>query len=162
MFYGCLPANSNYAINVSKKGFLFYSEYFKLTNESSTKALSLNALLQKVESGKSVVLKNIFFDVDDYSFKKESLIELDKLKYFLTSNLDVSVMIEGHTDNTGNENYNRSLSENRAKAVYLYLIKHGIKPERLQYVGYGSQQAIDTNETERGRSNNRRTVFKIN
>ena len=162
MFYGCLPANSNYAINVSKKGFLFYSEYFKLTNESSTKALSLNALLQKVESGKSVVLKNIFFDVDDYSFKKESLIELEKLKYFLTSNPGVSVMIEGHTDNTGNENYNRSLSENRAKAVYLYLIKHGIKPERLQYVGYGSQQAIDTNETERGRSNNRRTVFKIN
>ena len=56
---------------------------------------------------------------------------------------------------------NITLSNNRAKAVYDYLIKHGVNPNRLQHKGYGPNLPIATNETEAGRAKNRRTEFYI-
>ena len=71
------------------------------------------------------------------------------------------IEIGGHTDSKGSDSYNLRLSENRAKAVYDYLILKGISEKRLQYKGYGKNKPIDTNDTEEGRANNRRVEFQI-
>ena len=74
---------------------------------------------------------------------------------------NLTIEIQGHTDNEGTVAYNQQLSTNRAKAVYDYLIEAGINKERLQFKGYGFNQPIADNNTEAGRAKNRRTEFKI-
>ncbi len=69
--------------------------------------------------------------------------------------------VEGHTDDRGNDNYNKDLSRRRAKAVVDWFVKKGLKKNRLTSVGYGKEKPIDTNSTEEGRQNNRRVEFHI-
>jgi outer membrane protein OmpA-like peptidoglycan-associated protein len=156
-----LPANTNYALNVSRDGYLFHSENFYLSDEGAQKALYLEVLLQKIKIGNSVVLQNIFFDVNDYSLKNESYVELQKLIDFLFLNPDLKIEIEGHTDNQGSGQLNLTLSQNRSKAVYDYLIQNNILESRLSYKGFGDTKPIASNDTEQGRSKNRRTAFRI-
>ncbi|GAO28815.1 OmpA family protein [Geofilum rubicundum] len=108
-----------------------------------------------------MVLENIFFELDSYELRSESKIELDGLADFLRDNPTVSILIGGHTDNLGQAAYNQSLSENRAKSVYSYLVKGGVDASRLKYKGFGMNQPIADNETEEGRAKNRRTEITI-
>jgi outer membrane protein OmpA-like peptidoglycan-associated protein/tetratricopeptide (TPR) repeat protein len=156
-----LPANTNYALNVSSDGYLFHSENFYLSDESAQTALNLEVLMNKIEIGNSVVLKNIFFDTDDYNLKEESTVELKKLIDFLINNPEINIEIEGHTDDQGSESHNLRLSENRSKSVYDFLILNNINSSRLSYKGYGDSKPVSTNKTELGRSKNRRTAFTI-
>ena len=71
------------------------------------------------------------------------------------------IELGGHTDNVGNAAANQKLSEQRAKAVYDYLVQHGIAAGRLSYKGYGQTQPVADNSTADGRRQNRRTVFTI-
>jgi len=161
-FLVCLPANSDYALNVSKDGYLFYSENFNLTGENLvTDPVLKDIPMKPIRAGEKVVLKNVFFETDKYDLKKESEIELNRLIGLLNINPHIKIEIGGHTDNVGTPEYNLVLSEKRAKAVYNYLIDNRIEPTRLFYTGYGESQPIDTNETEVGRANNRRTEFVI-
>ncbi len=161
-FLICLPVNINYALNVSKEGYLFYSENFSLNNENShTEPFLMNIALQPIQRGNSVILRNVFFDTDKYELKPESEVELLKLISFLQNNPKIKIEIGGHTDNIGSEEYNLNLSETRAKAVYEFLIKNGIEKSRLTFQAYGFSKPIDNNETPEGRANNRRTEFKV-
>ncbi|MDD5570434.1 MAG: OmpA family protein [Bacteroidales bacterium] len=161
-FLFCIPSNKNYALNVSKTGYLFYSENFSLKGIHDIKNPFLaDIVLVPVEAGQTVVLKNIFFEFDKFDLKPESIVELEKLKDFLNKNKSLKIELSGHTDNVGDDKHNQILSENRAKAVYDYLIKNNIAQERLSYKGYGETKPIDTNNTEKGRANNRRTEFKV-
>lgn len=157
-----LPTSSIYALNVSKNGYLFYSENFELIDTLSiSKPKELNILLQPIGEGEVVVLRNIFFDFDSDKLKDESLLELTKLAKLLKENPNMIIEIRGHTDSRGSAEYNRVLSDKRALAVYKYLIDNGIAQKRLTYKGYGATIPIDTNETEEGRQQNRRTEFKV-
>ncbi len=161
-FLICLLAdNKNYAINVSKKGYMFYSKNFTINHKDSIKPKTLNIPLQAINVGEITVLHNIFFDTDKYDLKDESLAELNKLVDFLMNNPDVNIEISGHTDNVGTSEHNIELSNNRAKAVYDFLIENNINPIRISYKGYGETKPIDTNSTKKGRAKNRRTEFKI-
>ena len=161
-FLVCLPANKNYALNISKDGYLFYSENFALAgNHSEMKPYLKDLPLKPIQIGESVVLKNIFFETDKFDLKSESKVELDKLLLFLKQNPRMKIEISGHTDHVGTEKYNLTLSENRAKSVYDYLITNGVVKTRLTYKGYGWTTPIDNNDTETGRANNRRTEFKV-
>ena len=117
--------------------------------------------LEKIKSGRSVVINNVFFDTDKSMLKPESNAELQVLAQFLRDNADVRIEIGGHTDNTGSEERNLELSQNRAKAVYDFLISSGINSSRLSYKGYASSKPIADNDTDEGRSKNRRTEFKV-
>ena len=86
---------------------------------------------------------------------------MDKVVQLIAKNPGIKIEIGGHTDNVGTNDYNLTLSENRAEAVYDYLTKHGISPSQLIYKGYGEHVPVDTNDTDKGRANNRRTEFKI-
>jgi outer membrane protein OmpA-like peptidoglycan-associated protein/Tol biopolymer transport system component len=160
-FLICLQGNRNYALNVNKEGYLFYSENIALQNQSATDPLIIEVPLYPIQAGRKVVLKNIFFDVDLYALKPESKVELDKLATLLKNNPLLSIEVSGHTDNTGNKQKNIILSNNRAIAVKEYLITQGIEQKRLLAKGYGDTQPIADNKTEAGRTSNRRTEFKI-
>jgi len=161
-FLVCLPTDRDYALNVSREGYLFYSDNFSLSGISDqARPFLKNIPLQRIKVGETVVLKNIFFDTDKYELKPESYIELEKLTDLLTSNPSLKIEISGHTDSIGSEEHNLELSKNRAKAVYNYLVRNGISYDRMTFAGYGFSHPIDTNETEAGRANNRRTEFRI-
>jgi outer membrane protein OmpA-like peptidoglycan-associated protein len=111
--------------------------------------------------GGKVVLKNIFFETAKFDLKPESIVELDKLVNFLQVNPKLKIEVGGHTDNQGKKQDNLSLSNNRAKAVYDYLVANKIEASRLSYKGYADNQPLVDNLTEPNRSKNRRTEFKI-
>jgi outer membrane protein OmpA-like peptidoglycan-associated protein/tetratricopeptide (TPR) repeat protein len=157
-----LPTEREYALNVSTDGYLFYSDHFSLTG-SNTKISPFirNVALKPIRIGESVILKNIFFDTDQFTLKPESVAELDRLVTLLLKNPGLTIEISGHTDNVGGEQHNLTLSTNRANAVYQYLTGHGVPAARLSFKGYGLSKPVDTNATEQGRANNRRTEFKV-
>lgn len=160
-FLVCIPIGEEYAFNVDKEGYLFFSRHFSLIDYKDDKPYELDIPLIPVRVGERVILRNVFFDTDKYILKPKSHTELNKLLIFLRKYPKVKIELSGHTDNQGTEKHNQELSENRAKAVYDYLLEKGINPKRLTYVGYGFSQPIDTNDTSEGRANNRRTEFKV-
>ncbi len=162
-FLVCLPVNKNYALNVSKKGYLFYSENFSLKDVQASyeHPYLMDVPLQPIDTGASIVLNNVFFPTNQYDLKPESQVELNKLVGFMKNNPTIKIQISGHTDNQGTPEKNITLSENRAKSVYQYLIDHTIAAERLTYKGYGQTKPVATNDTPEGRQLNRRTEMKI-
>lgn len=159
-FLVSLPTGKSFAFNVSREGYLFYSENFSLTADRSTSEI-YQIELQPIETGSEVVLKNIFYSVNSFNLEEKSLIELRKLQEFLKLNPAVVIEIQGHTDNVGAAKYNLDLSQQRAKMVYETLIRFGTDAKQLQFKGYGDAQPIADNQTEEGRSTNRRTQFKV-
>lgn len=158
----CLPIDRDYAFNVERQGYLFYSENFSLTNlENPEEPYIINIPLQPISDGIVVVLKNIFFEFNSFELLPESYAELNKVVQYMTTNPKMKIEIGGHTDNVGTQAYNKTLSENRAKSVYNYLISKGIDKTRLSYKGYDFSVPIATNDTEEGRALNRRTEFKV-
>ncbi len=160
-FLATLNVGKNYGLNISRPGYLFYSENFSLLNQKTGKPFIIEVSLQEIEAGKKSILRNIFFDTNQFVLKPESKSELEKLIVFLTINPKVTIEISGFTDNVGDAKSNQLLSENRAKTVYQYLINNKINASRLTFKGYGALQPIAPNTTEEGRSRNRRTEFKI-
>ncbi len=160
-FLTTLSTGKEYSINVSKDGYLFYSENFSIEKNQIGKPIILEVPLQKIAVGKKVVLKNIFFDSNKFDLKTASKAELKKLIEFLKENAKTAIEISGHTDDIGNDQSNLTLSQNRSKAVYNYLVTYGIDGKRLTFKGYGESTPIADNDTEEGRANNRRTEFII-
>ena len=115
----------------------------------------------ELHEGDIVQMWEIYFDVDSYELLQQSYKELVKLLERLEANPTMKIELRGHTDNTGTVEGNRRLSENRAKAVMLYLIEKGVDSKRLTARGYGESIPIDTNDTPEGRSHNRRVEYKV-
>lgn len=166
-----LPGGSNYGIAIRKDGYLFHSENFVIPDESGFRQYNKDADLKKVEVGQTIILRNIFFDLDKYTLRPESVNELERLIKLLQENPTMKIEISGHTDTRGSAEHNQELSYNRAKAVVDYLIAHGIDAGRLTYAGYGETKTIisdeaiakmkSSTEKEEAHQQNRRTEFKI-
>lgn len=160
-FLACLVSGKEYALNVSKNGYLFHSENFSLEQTKDNEPYILEIPLQPIRAGKRVILKNIFYESGSYTLKDASKIELDKLIEFLATYPAIIIQINGHTDNVGEASFNLKLSTNRAKAVYEYLVGRGVAQNRIRFKGFGAEKPISNNETEKGRALNRRTEFEI-
>ncbi|MFV0376636.1 MAG: OmpA family protein [Mangrovibacterium sp.] len=161
-FLMCLPLGNEYAFNVSKPGYLFYSDNFALKEiRRQDNPIELQIELEPVQLGRSTVLRNIFFESDSYELLQQSRTELFQLVLFMQQNPSVTIEIGGHTDNLGTAVYNLQLSQNRAKAVYEYLLEAKVAANRLAYKGYGLTVPVTGNDTAEGRAMNRRTEFKI-
>lgn len=111
--------------------------------------------------GQSITLENIFFRSGSATLYEESLVELDKVVELLSSTPTLHIQLEGHTDNVGSEQANQTLSEQRAKAAYDYLLQRGVDVSRITYRGFGETQPMASNDTEEGRRQNRRTVMTV-
>ena len=101
------------------------------------------------------------FDVDSYSLRPVTKENLDELSLTLKKYDDTNILIEGHTDATGSDEYNMTLSRNRANAVSTYLLDKGINSNRITAVGYGENQPVASNDTVDGRQQNRRVEVAI-
>ncbi|MFT5723118.1 MAG: outer membrane protein OmpA-like peptidoglycan-associated protein [Bacteroidia bacterium] len=156
-----LPANSDYALKAGAPGYAYHSENFSLTESSLNEPYELIIRLEPIKKDVRMVMKNVLFEVDKSELKPESHVELDQLVDYLNRNATLYIEIGGHTDNTGSESRNTTLSQQRAQSVYNYLVSKGIAAERLTFKGYGSSQPVATNETTEGRTQNRRTEIKI-
>jgi len=156
-----LTDGSEYALYVSKPGYLFESLRFDYQVSQDREPILIDIYLQPIKSGIASTMNNIFFDVDKYEIKQKSRTELNKTVMFLQTNPSVRIEIAGHTDNSGNDSHNRQLSLNRAKAVHQFLIDQGINTKRLTYKGYGSTLPVAPNDSEKHRQLNRRIEFKI-
>jgi len=157
-----LPTGRDYVLNVTSEGYLFYSGHFTFSGEYSAKEPFLRDVpMERISEGSTVVMHNIFFDLDSYVLGQESRTELNKVAAFLLNHPELKVEIGGHTDSTGSAGYNQTLSEKRAEAVVEYLTGHGVDLENLTAKGYGDTVPVGDNATEEGRSLNRRTELKI-
>jgi outer membrane protein OmpA-like peptidoglycan-associated protein len=99
------------------------------------------------ESGDTITLKHLLFKTSSAVIETSSFIELDRFADYLKKKQSLKIQIKGHTDNSGISQNNLQLSKDRAKEVYLYFIKKGIKAERMKYEGYGSTLPLFTNDT---------------
>jgi outer membrane protein OmpA-like peptidoglycan-associated protein len=156
-----LPVGKDYAFNVTRRGYLFYSDNYSLKDKAPDSTYNKNIPLQPIEANASIVLKNIFFDFSKYDLKPESQVELDRVVQLMQDNPTVKIQIEGHTDNVGTAADNMKLSTNRAKAVVNYLVSKNISITRLTAKGFGATKPIADNKTEEGRAQNRRTELKV-
>lgn len=170
-FIVSLPINRQYALNVTYPGYGFFSSHFDMKNSSNNQAIQMNVPLVPINSALPTVLNNVFFDLAQATLRKESFIELNKLKEFLDKNVSVKIEIGGHTDTRGNAKENSTLSTNRAKSVYDYLISLGVDATRLTFKGYGQSQPVindeeivkipNASDKEAAHQKNRRTEYKI-
>lgn len=158
-FLTSLPAGKAFAFNASRGGYLFFSENFTIDPNKSSEVYEI--ALQPIRAGNEVVLRNIFYQSNAATLEEKSLVELRKLKEFLAINPNMIIEIQGHTDNVGGKTLNLELSTQRAKNVYDALIRFGVNAKQLSYKGYGDSKPLAPNDTEAGRSSNRRTQFKV-
>jgi outer membrane protein OmpA-like peptidoglycan-associated protein len=169
-FLVCLPAGKDYALNVSKEKFLFFSDNFNLV-ESATfdKPFLLNIELQPIGSATGpatanstpIILRNVFFETGSAALRSESMVELDRLAQLLLGSPDLKIQINGHTDNVGDDAFNQTLSEARAKSVQDYLLSKNIATARLRFKGFGESKPLESNDTPESRARNRRTEFVV-
>ena len=161
-FLVCLPAGFNYGLNVNKTGYLFYSGNFMLEGvHSVAEPFIKRIMLNPVRVGETLQLTNVFYEIDSWELKNESIAELEKLCTLLKENSDIIVEVGGFTDSTGEADYNQTLSEKRAKSVVDYLTGKGIAADRLTFRGYGASSPIGDNITDEGRRLNRRTEVRV-
>ncbi len=155
-----LTEGKEFALSVQKEGYLFYSEHFDFSKATSN-SKALDIYLEPISKGKKITLQNVFFETDKYDLKEKSFAELNKVVALLKKNATLKIEISGHTDNVGSKSHNLTLSKNRAKAVYDYLISKGINSQQIKYVGKGASQPIDDNNTTEGKAKNRRIEIKV-
>jgi OmpA-OmpF porin, OOP family len=155
-----VPKLGYYILTASAEGYLNSTDSVDV-NSDELSPFSKDIYLQPIEVGITVRLKNIYFDFDKTTLKKESFVELNKVVEFLKQNHSVEIEIAGHTDNKGSDDYNTNLSQGRSQSVVDYIVSQGIDSSRLSAHGYGEAKPIDTNDSDAGRANNRRVEFTV-
>jgi outer membrane protein OmpA-like peptidoglycan-associated protein len=156
-----LLSGINYGIAVTADKHLFYSANIDMTDSSHYREIEKDVALQPLEVGSHIALRNIFFDFNKSTLRKESNAELQRVIDLLKKYPTLKIEISGYTDSKGTQAYNLKLSSARAKSVVTYLTTHGIAASRLTSKGYGADNPVATNTTDEGRQLNRRTEFKI-
>ncbi|MEY3195211.1 MAG: hypothetical protein RIQ78_1308 [Bacteroidota bacterium] len=116
---------------------------------------------QKLEPGKAILLKNIYFEFDKDELMPRSFVELQNLLKIMRDNPKLSIEIAGHTDAFGDDAYNLDLSRRRAESVVRFLTVNKISKARLTARGVGELKPISTNDTVDGRAQNRRVEFMV-
>lgn len=121
-----------------------------------------NATVERIGEGIRVTFDSgILFDFDSYSLRTAARGNLTELSASLIRYPDSEVLIVGHTDATGAEDYNQRLSENRAQAATNFLVQQGVDPDRVRSMGMGETEPVASNETEAGQQENRRVEVAI-
>lgn len=150
-----LPVGNNYALNVSKAGYLFHSENFPL-NENNEKPSEKTIELSAIATGERIILRNILFTHNSAELDTNYTAELHKAIALIKENPTLHFEVSGHADSSGTHEYNLKLSEDRARVVYEYFIANEIKAEQISYKGYGCTKPISDNN-----SKNRRTELLV-
>ena len=156
-----LEESDDVIITFNKDGYAFNSHYISSTDESFAGPSSMDIEINKIESGQTFELNNIYFATDSFNLNTISRSILIEFASYLKINKDLKLLISGHTDDIGSKESNLILSTNRARSVYNFLIERGIKEDRLSYEGYGEDRPVYDNSTQEGRAKNRRTECTV-
>lgn len=156
-----LPVGEKYSFLAESKGYIAENQNIDLSTSTKYEELARDIALVPVEKGSSIRLNNIFFEFKEYKLLSESFPELNRVVKFLNQNPDIKIEIQGFTDNIGTQERNLKLSQNRADAVADYLNKQGNFSNRIRSKGYGKENPVAANDTEEGRTKNRRVEFRI-
>ena len=151
-------------ISINKEGFAYSGlviEKEELETNKSTILQLGNLKIDTLLKGKAYNLADIFFESESYELNKKSIALLVGFSNYLLQNTKISIAINGHTDDLGEDDKNLMLSQNRADAVKKYLIEKGINASRLKSIGYGEKKPSVPNLNDQNRARNRRTEFEI-
>ncbi len=159
-----LQAEGDYRIVADREGFFKQSARISTKGKTNT-VIHTDFNLFPLQVDQVVRLDNIYYDLAKWNIRSDAALELDKLVQTLNDNPSVKIELSSHSDCRGNDAYNLSLSEKRAKSAVDYLIKQGIAKDRLTAKGYGETKPVETCEcskcTEEQHQANRRTEFKV-
>lgn len=164
-----LPYDKNYSIRAAADKFFAISENLNLDSliKAGYKVIHKDLYLAPIEIGQVFRLNNVFFDFDKYSLRPESFVELDRVVSFLNEYPSIEIEMSAHTDSKGADEYNMTLSDNRARSVMEYILSKGIAANRITSHGYGETKPVapntntDGSDNPDGRQLNRRVEFKI-
>jgi len=162
-----LPAGHNYGIRAESQGKISENQNLDLTKIQNDQVIDHKDFnmdpiqVATVEENVTIVLNNVFFDIDKSVLKSESFPELNRIVSTMNEKTGMQIEIAGHTDATGPEAYNLGLSERRAKSVVKYLTEKGVDSGRISVLFYGESKPADNNASVEGRKKNRRVEFKI-
>jgi outer membrane protein OmpA-like peptidoglycan-associated protein/Tol biopolymer transport system component len=149
-------------------GIIIASKFYEEANRTITSASfdkdntsNHEFYLSAIKKQFTQTFKNVLFATDAATLLPGSEKELNELVAYLIAQPTATILIEGHTDNTGDANKNKILSLGRAKSIAQFLMGHKIQAQRITTIGYGDTKPIASNDTEQGRQQNRRTSFTI-
>ncbi|WP_297336517.1 OmpA family protein [Algoriphagus sp.] len=167
-----MEPESDYTIITSKNGYfsksIAYSTRGKtpdpstLVQDVTNVSLDTTIVLDQLILDKSIILENIYYDLDKAEIRADAAVELDKLVQILKDNPAIRIELSSHTDARSSDQYNLDLSQRRAQSAVDYIVSQGIDEDRLVAKGYGETQLIIENaQTEEEHQVNRRTEFKV-
>lgn len=158
-----IPIGAKYSIRAEGEGIISSSKNIDLTQGQSEfkEVTGQDFTAINVREGGGITLNNLFFAFGKSVIAEESYPELDKMIEYMNQYPTMVVEIHGHTDNIGSLEANQKLSQDRADAVKNYLISKKIGLARISSKGFGETKPIASNDTEEGRSQNRRVEFVI-
>lgn len=136
----------------------------KQIRELKEKTAGTGVDVTPTDNGQAILVNlpdGVTFDVNSTAIKPEFRTVLDQIAGSINQYPNSLIDVYGHTDSTGSDAYNQTLSENRARAVGNYLTMRGVSAARVRTMGYGESQPIADNNTEYGRAKNRRVEIKI-
>ena len=134
----------------------------KAQQEKDAAALAAIGKVQKINDEIAVILKNdILFKYGKADLSKDAKQTLNKAVELLNQIPNRTLVIQGHTDSSGSDEFNMELSEKRAKSVYDYMTAQGLNIKSVSYKGYGKTRPVADNSTKEGRAANRRVEFRI-
>lgn len=139
----------------------WHNPYYLLDDVSVRPLVEPTIANLDVKKGDVIKLDKIYFESNKWNILFDSYKQLDELVTLLNKYPRMKIAINGHTDSKGSDQYNLTISDNRCRSVYDYLVSQSIDQHRLEYKGYGEMYPVDTNDTEAGRQNNRRVEFVI-
>jgi outer membrane protein OmpA-like peptidoglycan-associated protein len=123
----------------------------------------LNRILQTQDTARGLIvnMSDVLFDTAQYSLRPGAREKLAKVSGILLAHPELKVQVEGHTDSVGPDEYNQTLSENRANAVRTFLTSQGVDPNTITAKGFGKTRPVTTNDTAAGRQQNRRVELVV-
>jgi len=133
----------------------------KRARQEAAKKASDRRKLQEVAKRGEFLNTDIYFEYNKSTLRYDSKEELVKKAEYMNKNLDIYVVIEGHCDERGSEEYNLALGEKRAKTAKDYLVDLGVSPLRIKTVSYGEERPVDPRSSEEAWARNRRAHFVI-
>jgi OOP family OmpA-OmpF porin len=162
-----LPGGELYGVRAEANGHISTNQNldlrdFKTDGVVTHKDMSIEPIeIARIEPKVTIVLNNIFFDLEKSNLRPESFPELNRLVELLNEQSSIKVEVAGHADATGTDEYNLALSKRRAEKVSQYLIDKGVSKDRITTAFYGESRPKETNATKEGRQKNRRVEFTI-
>lgn len=169
-----LECNCNYKLTVMKDGFMEQSKSFQ--SPSCDQATTMTQVIElepiktfegtEIKKGAVITLKDIYYDYNKYNIRSDARVVLDKVVNLMNQYPSLEIELASHTDSRGNNQYNQTLSQNRAQSAVAYIVSRGVSASRLKAGGYGESQltnhcADGVKCTEEEHQANRRTEVRV-